>query len=534
LKAESHEFKVFLIHPSFQPHWSKSEPTGLLTLSSVLKMHGYDTELIDLNVEPDYKSLIPLKELGKCIACIGIITKQADEGYHVSRYLKHLNPEIITIFGGIHATFMPYEPFESGNADFVIKGESELSLIKLLDEIKKDSKADYSQIKGIVYKSGITIKENSGCEIVENLDSLPFPDYDLLDFEKYNTSIHFEFPGKSVHLLTSRGCPNDCSFCASPSFYGRRVRFRSPENVLVELKMLVQKYNIRKIHFHDDNFLIEPKRIEKLCRMIIDSKLGLKWVALSDVHSINKNQSILELMRESGCQGIELGVESYDEFALEELNKKVDHVSVIKANSLLKAKGIKPLYLLMAYIPGNNIDSPFKTLKLIYDLINDTDIDILPNFTFNSDTVMSHLFRISPGAKIFNDNENLGIQFSKIWSDHNEERINFIPYSFLKDIPTKTNLSYYPQKVILENFEMILSCMYSNFYGSHDTMIKIDDGMFKLLLFEVFQICENRDVLDIYNVIRKKHLNLNLKDICSVISMLSIIRLVRSKSYSLK
>jgi len=447
--------------------------------------------------------------------------------------VKKKFPNIAVVYGGVHATFLPEESFVDGRADFVLVGEAEISLPQLVGKLNVGDN-NYSDIFGIVYKKEGKIVNTGPAKIIYNLEDVPLPDYDLIDFKDYNTTIHdLDESEPAVHIMTSRGCPGNCTYCASPALYGRRVRFRSPENIVAEIELLVNRYGVRKIHFHDDNFVLLPDRLKKMCELLIEKKLGVAWVALARVDTIVKHAEILGIMKKAGCNSLEIGVESSDASVLSELNKGTGMTDIKMANKLIKEAGIKPHYLMMCFTPGETVDTPYNSAKMLYELkYGDVDSEVLPVHSFETEEVMSHLMRVSPGCDLWKHRDEKGMNLATIWEDHYEERHNFIPFTMLNDVPMRTGLFDAPFKTLLDYKPLIDYYRMSVFYCSVSTAFKFTRGPEPFLHFlnSVYVYVDGkRSVKEIYEAFHEDDFFITIEDVVVAISYLSIIRLIKSK-----
>lgn len=398
--------KVLLINPEIEPTVI-SPPLGLMYIASNLQHYGIEVKIIDLNCNKLEVDFVP-DFIG--ISCI---TVQADNAYYIGKKLKRRFPNSKLVYGGVHPTALPQEPFAKGDADYVIKGEAETAFVHLI-------------INGKIREGG-----------VENLDDLPFPAYDLVDLKKYNSNL-FIYPYAkelAADIITSRGCYNNCIYCASPFLYKRRVRYRSIDNVVNEVKWLTKEYDLKYFHFHDDNFLINPKRVAELCEKL--KTLNIKWICLADLASIEKNINNLTAMSEGGCIGVQIGIESADPKVLARVGRQQELTNIKKNDKLLKNYNITPLYLIMSFNIGETIDSAYFTAKLLGEL----DVDKVPLVSFfkkiHSRHNLGQLATPSPGSEFFKIAKQEGVVLAKQWSDYYHYNINFIPNSFLDDIPIR-------------------------------------------------------------------------------------------------
>ncbi|MDO8551078.1 MAG: radical SAM protein, partial [bacterium] len=258
--------RIVLVRPNYESHII-TPPLGLGYLASYLKQHKIDVRIIDglrdnLSPAKIVEQILSFKPDAVGITCLTSFYHQVVD---LSLALKVKKPEIKCIIGGIHPTFLPYETLADSKADFIVCGEGEGALLKLI-------KANFSN-KGIrgVYsqKDALERKVIKKAEIIEDLDNLPFPDWEQIDPSSYPKAPH----GAVVNhfpvgiIISSRGCPYPCTYCASPGFCERKIRFRSPENVVDEIIFLHREYGVKEIHFEDDNLTMKRSHIQKICEL---------------------------------------------------------------------------------------------------------------------------------------------------------------------------------------------------------------------------------------------------------------------------
>jgi anaerobic magnesium-protoporphyrin IX monomethyl ester cyclase len=522
--------KVLLIQPKFhQKSALVCEPTGLLSLAAYLESNGIEVKIFDMNLQGNNQFELQnfIKQFNpKYIGLTGV-TSQILNAYEISRLIKQNFPDKIIFFGGVHSTFLPQEPILQGKADYVIFGEGEISVIQLINVIEKGGSVE--NINGIAYKKGSEIIKNQKRDFICNLDKLPFPAYHLVPIGLYRTS-ECMVPGlkkKAVHVMTSRGCSNNCSYCASPKLYHRTVRFRSIDNVISEIEFIKKIFGIRWVHFHDDNFLLDYNRVKELCDQIINKNIIIKWTCLANVTTIVKHPEIIPLMKKAGCVGIEMGVESGDENVFKSINKNQNLEIIKEASDLIKKADIEVFYLMMCYNLGENIDTPFKSMKFIHELTyGKLDSENKPDF--KNINLMSHLTRASPGCDFYEVSQKKGKILTKSWNDHYEENIGFIPNSFLYDIPKK--LRYFSKeklKKYLNSNEKIITFLIENHYYTAKEIIFKDfksyEEFFNFMI-DIFLKCDSEKT--VYGI--AKEINYNLKLVVSAISMLSLLRIIGS------
>ncbi|MBU3956625.1 B12-binding domain-containing radical SAM protein [bacterium] len=237
--------------------------------------------------------------------------------------IKKVDKNIVTIAGGVHVTTQYKKVMDNKNIDYAVRGEGEYVLGELLDYLSGEGKFPS---KGVVFRGEGGQLTALPPDIIQDLDVLPPPNYDLVDYRAYaNTGPRYGVD--SVHdypyarILTSRGCPVGCSFCQVESISGKKWRPRSVENVVNEIELLKKKYGIQSFIFEDDNPFYQKTRTKNLFRLLKERDLNLKWKA-AGVAIFMMDEEIFKLMAETGCQMIGVAVESGTQRILKEIIKK--------------------------------------------------------------------------------------------------------------------------------------------------------------------------------------------------------------------
>ncbi|KKR33251.1 MAG: Anaerobic magnesium-protoporphyrin IX monomethyl ester cyclase, Elongator protein 3/MiaB/NifB family [Candidatus Gottesmanbacteria bacterium GW2011_GWC2_39_8] len=238
--------KIVLVRPKYNGHII-TPPLGLGYLSAYLKKHSIETVIIDGLRDNLSNNHLIQRILSEKPDAVGItcLTAFYNEVIDLSNLVK--KNHIRCIIGGVHPTFLPCETLVDSKADYVICGEGEIALLKLVGNnyINNDIQGVYS--KGNIENMKIPIKK---AEIIENLDEIPFPYWEQMDPNLYSKAPHGFFVKNFPIgvIITTRGCPYECTYCASPKFYDRKIRFRTPKNVFDEIQYLIDNFGIKEIH----------------------------------------------------------------------------------------------------------------------------------------------------------------------------------------------------------------------------------------------------------------------------------------------
>jgi len=322
-----------------------SFPIGLGYIATILKDHGFNVKIWDLGMAPTMSEIVTtIKEFSPKIVGISAMTSNFPSAIKVAHLTKSVNQEILVVLGGIHPTF-EYEGClrNFSCVDVVVLYEGEYTMLELT-QCHMEGSRNYEDVKGIAYRDGGEIKRTTSRPIIEDLDSLPFPDRDL--------SIK-PLSAEQTTMLSSRGCPYNCRFCSTMRYWGRLYRYRSPSNIADEIEFLHDKYHVIEVNFVDDLFTIPRSRTIEFCRELQRRGLSIEWTCSTRVNTVDKE--LLEIMRESGCKTIFYGLESIEDEALRAMNKKITRQQIEEAIQNTKKVGIKPIE---AFILGLPRESP--------------------------------------------------------------------------------------------------------------------------------------------------------------------------------
>lgn len=306
---------------------------GPAYIASVLRKYKHEVIIIDMNV--DYYHL-PSKFDDFDLVGLSSDTPRHNLAMQLAKKIKQYNVPIV--IGGPHVSFMIEETLKTGLIDYIIRGEGEYSMLSLVQHLAH--KADISDVPGISYLKDGQVVHNQNQPIISEVDDLPFPARDLLPMEKYSSQLEKR---KATSVIGSRGCPFNCSFCASSELFGLRWRAREPEAIVDEIQEIKKRHDIHAIFFIDDNFTLDPDRTIKICELIKRRDLDIKWWCFSRVDTIVKREDMVQAMAEAGAKMTFLGVETPNPEILENYHKKIDADMSIKAISILQKYKIKTM-----------------------------------------------------------------------------------------------------------------------------------------------------------------------------------------------
>ena len=376
--------KILLVNPPFyrlmNSHFNGLS-LGMGYIAAVLSKNGYEVKIYNADYESsenyanqreifesydNYKKILfnlshPLwLEVKETIESyspdfIGItmLTGTYKSAENIGKIAKELNEEVVVVVGGTHPTILPEETIKNDYFNYVVRGEGEYTFLDLANGVRIDD------IQGLTYiNERGRIVNNPDREFVEDLDSLPFPSRDIYLNDTRNMDYGY--------IMTGRGCPFECTFCASKKVWKGHVRFRSPENVVEEVKHVYDKYGTKFFYFVDDTFTLNKKRTKKICELLIESDLDITWICDTRVDTIN--EELLRLMKESGCVRVKIGVESGSDRILRMVRKKITKKQVRDSVSLIKKAGINLTIYLMIGFPTETEEEIQETLDFAREL----------------------------------------------------------------------------------------------------------------------------------------------------------------------
>ncbi|MBT73535.1 MAG: hypothetical protein CMQ15_16140 [Gammaproteobacteria bacterium] len=370
--------KVLLVVPNFRwCEWNKNTlwhyiPYNFCLLASMV-IDKCDVKILDANLlnltEDDFKC--ELSRLKPDLVGITVLMDQyGTSGHKAAELAKSYDKETVVIMGGVYATTNSQKVMEDPNIDYAVIGEGEYVF---RDFIGYCLGKNLLPVKGISYRSKGKVIHTGHSEFIKDLDALPLPAYHLIDFDKYANNAHrksVDSPRKYPYarILTSRGCPYECVFCQVEEISGRKIRYRSSENVLEEIKWLKDKYNVQSLIFDDDNLFLNKKRANKIFQGMIDRNLVMPWVAIA-VAVFALDEELIKLMRASGCEYIDIAIESGSQRVLKEIiNKPVNLEQAKEMNRIARKEGIYVAANFIIGFPGETWDEIRETIKFAEDI----------------------------------------------------------------------------------------------------------------------------------------------------------------------
>lgn len=347
--------KILLIYPHFlEKRVNVDEvtvpPLGLYYVAALCRENGHDVAVLnwhDVNRRPqDIRTALMEKQPD--VIGFSILNANRWGAIEIAELARQILPGVRIVFGGIGATtlwelLLTHFP----HIDYVVLGEGEFAFLKLVQSLAEGRDQDIPKIDGLAFRSeGKAVRTACG-EPIRDLDRLPDP------------GRHDTFQ----HVALTRGCIGDCSFCGSPAFWGRRVRFHSPAYFVGQLERLNRR-GVRHFYFSDDTFTLNPKKVIEVCRLILAHGLDFTWQAISRVDMVD--EEVFYWMRRAGCIQISYGVESGSEKIRRMLGKNFSTAQIERAFALTTRYGILSRAYFIYGCPGESLETIQATIDLMH------------------------------------------------------------------------------------------------------------------------------------------------------------------------
>lgn len=349
-------------------------PLGTLYAASSMRERGYDVALFDAMLaqsEDEWEALLEREQPD-----IAIIYED-NFNYLSKMCLLNMREAAFKMIGMAKKRDLPVlvcgsdatdhaEGYLDAGADFVLLGEGEATLAELLDHIHMAPATTPDAILGVAYMHDGVARRNLRRPDIKNVDALPFPAWDLVDVERYR-SIWLERHGYySINMVTTRGCPYHCNWCAKP-IWGQRYNSRSAENVVAELKWLKETVNPDHIWFADDIMGLKPRWFQRFADLVEAEGVKTPFKCLSRADLILRNDKDIEALARSGCDILWMGAESGSQKILNAMEKGTKVEQIYDATAKLHQHGVKVGYFLQFGYPGETREDIDRTFQMVRD-----------------------------------------------------------------------------------------------------------------------------------------------------------------------
>lgn len=400
---------ITLINPP-SPYGAPSArfiPLGLGYLAAYLEEKQFEINIIDYQTKEITKKEVINKLFKTQPKIVGVTasTLTYKSAIDIVKTVKETLPNCLTILGGPHVTVLDEQTLkESPEVDIIVRGEGENTLLEIAEAVDNQKIKEINDIKGISLRKKSQILRTTDRPFIKDLDELPHPAFDHFDLEKYTIS-----GKKYLPIITSRGCPFQCTFCLASKMCGTGFRTRSPKKVADELEWLRDVHKADIFAFYDDTFTFNMNRAYKICEEIKNRNIDLPWDCRTRVDKINPR--ILAKMREANCQLIHFGVESGSQKMLNSMKKGTTVEQNAKGIKMAKESGIAVAISVVVGYPGETKE----LLKETFDFIRKTE----PDYVYVCQAIPY------PGTEMYDELKKLGWKVSDDWNSYDEQSAVF-------------------------------------------------------------------------------------------------------------
>lgn len=335
-------------------------PLGIAYLAAYLRTRGHVIRAIDTSLYSDEADIFEAIDAEHSDAYgLSAMTPYFPLAGRIAAHIRQTRPLARIAWGGPHATIRPGDVLDNGLADYVVTGEGEQAFAELLERMGCGGEAGTAQSCDLQVDRVV-----QGTHDID-LDSLPFPARNLFPVDRYISHPH----PKKLHLITSRGCPFNCTYCQPTldRIFGKRFRQRSPSNVLEEIQMLTRDYGVREYSFQDDTLTVNRPFFIEFCELLIRSNADIRWKF--NVRADTVDEGMLRLSARAGAREIAVGVESGDEQVRNKTYRKgVSRQDIVNCFRWARRHGISTSAYIMVGAPGETIDDISRTVTLVKEI----------------------------------------------------------------------------------------------------------------------------------------------------------------------
>lgn len=393
--------KILFVMPSLDNgYWKKlgkkvgpkSEPLSLLYIATFLNQSGHHAEVVDCESEGiSLEELEPRIRFGNYDAVgVAMLTAMYSQSVAVCNLVKKVDPAIKVIVGGSHANLRPKETAEKEESiDVVAVGEAEQTFLELLEVFQ--GKKELKNVLGVAYRENGVVVQTADRAKVNDLDFFPIPDRSLIKMHLYRPSVSYYRRLPAFTMITTRGCPYRCTFCATAKT-GYRVH--SIPRVIEEMRVLIEDFGAKEILIRDDTFTLQKERTMKLCEAIIAAGFHTKitWDCITRANLVDRE--LLQKMKEAGCWGMHFGVEGGTQKLIDSVKKDTTLEIIKNAFTLCREIGIETRGYFMVGMPGSTPEDDLATIEYAKDI--------------DPDWAQFTIATPYPGTELFNEAEQWG------------------------------------------------------------------------------------------------------------------------------
>ncbi|GAB6042582.1 B12-binding domain-containing radical SAM protein [Endothiovibrio diazotrophicus] len=393
-------------------------PLGIYYVASYLREHGYEVKVTDALALRLTEAQVAqeIEEFSPSFVGISATTVLFPRAASIAGMIKRRFPHVTTILGGRHITSNVEHAMSFPAFDFGVVGEGEITARELLDALS--AQEPLSGVQGIVYRDAEGgLVHTAPRAFVEDLDTLPFPAFDLIpDIDVYKPPLFLHKAKPLLSMITSRGCPSKCTFCAVSM--GKAYRKRSARNIFDEIKLLVRRYGVREIDFLDDNFLLDKERVYELFNLLRADGISLHWSCMARISSVD--YEFLQFLRDNGCWTIAFGIESGDRKILKTIRKGLSLRRTAEVLGWCREIGIMTRGFFIIGHPLETVETIDRTIQYALDI----PLDI----------IMTAINTPFPGTQQYDEAERYGTLDKSDLTQFSQSNPVFIPYGLTKEI----------------------------------------------------------------------------------------------------
>ena len=419
---------ILLIEPGYIPDslierlaTSTMPPLGILQVAAMLEQAGYPCYALDFSVMPmDGRLQRAIQKYDPEFIGFSCTAPCLPNIQQMVREIRDMGCQATIICGGYDATARPDVYLERGLADVVVLGEGEFSTPRLVDQWP-----DVDDVPGLAVLRDGAVHITGEPIRVKDLDALPYPSRHLVDMSLYKLAPGYRRSPRATSVFFHRGCPHRCSFC-DRTVFGQKLTMRSADSIIAELRSLEETYGITEFRFHDDRFLVHPRRAEELLDKMIAADLGYTWFCAERVDHLDAR--LLKKMKQAGCFRIESGVEAGSQRILNMIKKGIKKRAAVEGFRKVREAGIGVLSNFILGFPSETPEEMHETIDFAIEL--------------DPDYAAFFMFQPYPGTDI-------AMEFGLPWDD-DHRRFSRLPH------PSYTTPN--------ETVEKIVDVAYRRFY----------------------------------------------------------------------
>ena len=353
-----------------------SPPLSVMAPAALLRRQGIEVEIVDARVELDYERRVVEKMASADLLGISSMTGwQIADGLKVSAAVKERFPDKPVVWGGYHPSLLAGQTIRDPRVDIVVRGQGENACLELAAWLTGEKQL--REIDGLTFLEDGSVVNNPERRVTDINEFPPMP-YDLVNVEKYmdfNRRVHGD-TRRGLSYVSSFGCPHACGFCSNPEAYGRKWKGLKAGRVVAEVTELVERYELDRVYFDDNNFFASKRRVREICQGFLEQPRRFEWFATirpSQVMAFGAED--LALIRDSGCTKFMMGAESGDNSVLELINKGNEAQDVLDATRRCRQHNIQPSYVFIFGFPTESWEQMLTTLdfmKQLKEIYSDT------------------------------------------------------------------------------------------------------------------------------------------------------------------